>query len=509
MKTTFLISFILSFVALTFTILLCCKPLMPFSNSANKNDSLAVADMSKLTAQAIEQATRLNVAVDVAINDRYGNILSVYRMNGSRDSNVNPLFGSITRARTAAYLSSNQHAFSSLTACYITRSHFPPATNNMPGGPLYGVVFSQLGGGDIQPNGGALQGVVPNGQPGLTGIPGGFPLYKNGVLIGGIGVAGGALDVSNTLATCSGVSVDETVALSALTGYAPNPNLTASNITVDGIALLYTNATALSQRYVANADSLLQTAGTFDKRYITTTLSRVVSQGYRVNPMAGSFLTVNDVSNIIGNASYRSAKTRAQIRRPPSSPARVWIAVVDVTGKVLGHWRDGDAAIFGMDVSVQKARTALAFSDPLNQFGTVIRKLLQIDPMQSLAVTTRAIGWLAQDFYPPGIDLPDGAAPGPLFEGANFSWQQRLAATPGLPPYGNGITIFPGGVPLYKAGILVGAIGVSGDGVDQDDYVAFAGAVGFEPWPQFRCDNFTYSGVRLPYLKFPRSPDLP
>jgi hypothetical protein len=39
----------------------------------------------------------------------------------------------------------------------------------------------------------------------------------------------------------------------------------------------------------------------------------------------------------------------------------------------------------------------------------------------------------------------------------------------------NGIQIFPGSVPVYKSGVLVGAIGVSGDGVDQDDMVAFLG----------------------------------
>lgn len=487
-----------------------CKPPLPFSVLTNGIDSLTIVDTNKLTAQAVEQAIRLNVAADVAITDRYGNVLSVYRMNGSRDSNVNPLFGSIARARTAAYLSSNQHAFSSLTACYITRSHFPPATNNMPGGPLYGVVFSQLGGGDIQPNGGALPSIAANGQPGLTGIPGGFPVYKNGVLVGGIGVAGGALDVPSTLATCSGASVDEAIALSALTGYAPNQNLTASNITVDGIALLYSNVVSTSQRYTMNSDSLLQGAGSFDTRYVTTTLSRVIAQGYRIAPMSGSVLTQADVSVIVGNAAFRSARTRAQIRRPASSSARVWIAVVDAgTGKVLAHWRDSDAAMFGMDVSVQKARTALAFSDYVTNFGVRIRQLLQVAPSQQLAVTTRAVGYLAQDWYPPGIDLPAGSSPGPLFEGANFSWQQRLAAMPGLPPYGNGLTIFPGGIPLYKAGQLAGAIGVSGDGVDQDDYVAFAGAMGFEPWPQYRIDNFTYDGVRLPYVKFPRQPDLP
>ena len=39
----------------------------------------------------------------------------------------------------------------------------------------------------------------------------------------------------------------------------------------------------------------------------------------------------------------------------------------------------------------------------------------------------------------------------------------------------NGVQIFPGGVPIYRGATLVGAIGVSGDGVDQDDMIAFLG----------------------------------
>jgi hypothetical protein len=46
-------------------------------------------------------------------------------------------------------------------------------------------------------------------------------------------------------------------------------------------------------------------------------------------------------------------------------------------------------------------------------------------------------------------------------------------------PLGNGITIFPGGVPLYKNGVLVGAVGISGDGVDQDDIISAMAADGF------------------------------
>ena len=65
---------------------------------------------------------------------------------------------------------------------------------------------------------------------------------------------------------------------------------------------------------------------------------------------------------------------------------------------------------------------------------------------------------------------------------------------------------FPGSVPLYKNGVLVGAIGVSGDGVDQDDYVAAQAAVGFEAPDAIRADQIVLRAVRLPYLLFPRNP---
>lgn len=55
--------------------------------------------------------------------------------------------------------------------------------------------------------------------------------------------------------------------------------------------------------------------------------------------------------------------------------------------------------------------------------------------------------------------------------------------------------------------MLVGGIGVSGDGVDEQDDSVTAGAVkGFEPPQAIRVDNFSFSGVRHPYFKFPQIP---
>ena len=88
-------------------------------------------------------------------------------------------------------------------------------------------------------------------------------------------------------------------------------------------------------------------------------------------------------------------------------------------------------------------------------------------------------------------------------------WISRcgLACT-SIPSLPNGIQIFPGSEPLYKNGVLVGGIGISGDGVDQDDLIAAAGANGFSPPTTIRADQFFVRGVRLPFLKFPRSPNL-
>jgi hypothetical protein len=72
----------------------------------------------------------------------------------------------------------------------------------------------------------------------------------------------------------------------------------------------------------------------------------------------------------------------------------------------------------------------------------------------------------------------------------------------------NGIVFFPGSTPIYgSSGQLIGGFGVSGDGVDQDDVVTFAGAQGFlPPDAVVRADEVIVNQVRLPYQKFLRNP---
>src|SRR5438477_4368192 len=168
---------------------------------------------------------------------------------------------------------------------------------------------------------------------------------------------------------------------------------------------------------------------------------------------------------------------------------------------VLGTFRTGEATMFSWDVAVQKARTALYYSS---------RDLLGFG--RNIAMSTRTVGFLAQSHYPPGIDADHA---GPFFGQqemftclsgtlSNVSPISGCSPNRNLP---NGITIFPGGFPLYRNGVLIGAIGISGDGVDQDDIVGASGTHDFLAPLAIRADQFAYLGARLPYAKFPRDPD--
>ena len=69
--------------------------------------------------------------------------------------------------------------------------------------------------------------------------------------------------------------------------------------------------------------------------------------------------------------------------------------------------------------------------------------------------------------------------------------------------------IFAGGTPIYRNGVLIGGVGVSGDGIEQDDIIAAGGANMFAPPVEIRSDQFFVREVRLPFLKFPPRPFLP
>jgi len=510
----------------------CSSGTAPTIVAPTTTPALSVQDVQTLMAHAVEQAERLNEKINVAILDREGNILGVFRTTGASQQTppLQSLFGEIAKARTAAYLSSNQHAFTSLTACFITRSHFPPTSNNTSAGPLFGVPFSSRSDSDVQPNGGPLpplgppQPPVPP-QPGLTNIPGGVPVYVGSMLAGGIGISGGS-DTFTQLNTindqCAGVTKDEIIALGAVGEYAAPPDKRGDNVFLDGFQLLYANTSPPPGNFTL-AFNDLATRGAVDPNYpIRATLpAKFPAQGevaidalHTYTIRGGSMLTESDVRQIINQAVTQANNTRAAIRRPIGMPARVFIAVADLDGTILAVYRTPDATIFSYDVSAQKARTVVAFSNPNDPLGAQLRSVIGAPANQPIAVSTRTVGFLSQRYYPPGIDqgtpsqtIPPEMGPFYTYVDGQFDFQyQRLMPT--RPPFQNGITIFPGGLPLYKNGQLAGGIGISGDGVDQDDYIAMGGAAGFTAPAAITADQFSYRGISLAYYKEPRQPGL-
>ncbi len=160
-------------------------------------------------------------------------------------------------------------------------------------------------------------------------------------------------------------------------------------------------------------------------------------------------LSQQDLDVIVAQAVASANATSSGFRVSPTPrPTKMQIAIVARDGKFLRLYSMTDAWVGSIDIAVAKARTAAFFSSDQN------------------ALTSRIIGAVSQ----PG---------GPLW-GIGNSNQIGIS---GSQEFRNGLITFPGGVPLYKNGVLVGGIGVSGDGVDQDELVAFAGAAGFEPGP--------------------------
>ena len=506
---------------------------------------LTAADVQMVINQAVTRAVAISPNSVIAVTDREGYVLGVWNVRGGEPT-PEQIATAVSKAGTGAFLSSNNNAFTSRTAGFIIQQHFPPEVQNTAPGPLVGVGLSNLLFSDIDkfkgplsvplfsPKPGLAIDPVPrpllNGTPtgvtSLDGTPGGVPLYKSGVLVGGVGVTGDGTPPGpithfrdeNPFVFISGYDKDEDVALAGQNGFRPSSSITADNVYINGFALPYVNSSTNNSGTVilhGNASAtypIIASPPPFP--YPITNFGGIpgeIRQPIINDPIAGLVngqqrLTAAEVSSIINLAADRARTTRAGIRLPIGSQMQAFITVVNnpnqpgVAPTVLGTFRTGEATMFSWDVAVQKARTALYYSsrDVLG-FGV------------NIAMSTRTVGFLAQSNYPPGIDADK---PGPLFgKQETFSGlvltpsgvmlQMPIILNPELP---NGITIFPGGFPLYRNGVLVGAIGISGDGVDQDDIVGASGTENFLAPDAIRADQFIFKGARLPYAKFPRDP---
>jgi uncharacterized protein GlcG (DUF336 family) len=539
--------------------------------------TLNTGDVQNVIAQAVSAAVAFESPVTVAVTDRKGNVLGVFKMTGAPErtqfrgnsgfdqqpnnpaglvaeglegTNLIPALNpvrraAISKAGTAAFFSTQGNAFTTRTAGFIIQEHIPPGVDFRPGGPLYGVQFSQLPCSDIK---------MPGLPFGLSADPGVVPLYKNGVHVGGVGIEGDGAYTVDRVPTDFDKPFEELIAVAAGRGYEPPAGIRGDTILVDGVRLPYLNtrdedaprpATIPFANLPGSVDPDFPIRGAQPSAFVPLTvgpLNGTVDR--RFFPFVGSVsgsanaLTATDVTTIITQAAIQADITRAAIRQPLGSPARVNITVVDTEGRVLGIFRTFDAPVFGFDVSAQKARTAALFSRVNGGallrgagMGSYVDRAATDGVMLngSVAFSSRAVGFLHRPFYPDGIN---GEPPGPFSTGIgqwsifNVGLQldlvrdnlvQTLAAPPqspanvpctSIPNVPNGIQIFAGSVPLYKNGELVGAIGISGDGIDQDDLIAAAGSRGFVAPAEIRADQLIVRGARLPFVKFPRSPNL-
>ena len=592
-------------------------------------EALSVAEVQRIIAQAAGEAQARSTPAIIAVTDRVGNVLGVFAMPGARATmttsrltatgmlndppvdaqglTVPAAIGAIAKAITGAYLSSGGNAFSTRTASMIVQANFPPAPNTvgLESGPLFGVQFSQLPCSDLNtrfaPGSGAGAFIGPKRSPlGLAADPGGFPLYKNGVVVGGIGVMAdgdyafdpNVLDIEN--------DAEEAIAFAGLQGFAPPAAITADKITADGTSLRFSDISPgslapLQTNFPAAAGALVAVTGYNAGTIIAGTPYGSEASGYRLRA-AGEFafpdafvltngggtnrypiragtdagtvsqaLTADETRAVLEEAYRTMTRARAQIRRPLDSPAQVTITVVDTYGSVLGLVRSPDAPVFGTDVSLQKARTVAFFSNPAAAqqllstpdpdvpiYVQRVRAFLG-DPSAltgGTAFAARSIGNIARPNFPDGeAARPEGPLSRPIADfnpfatglqvaliaadlvqhaqfiagaSATDTAQQctRVPAAPtGQRRLANGIQIFPGGVPIYRGNQLIGAIGVSGDGIDQDDMISFlgahkggqrAGGIGNAP-AAIRADQIVVpvgAGVRLRYVNCPFAPFL-
>jgi uncharacterized protein GlcG (DUF336 family) len=470
--------------------------------------TLSAVDVDNIVQAAAKSAAPTTMVI--AIVDRPGNVLAVYRKPGATTTlpgnfgdtvDANDL--AIALARTGAFFSNNQAPLTSRTVRFISGIHFPPGVTHALNAALYGIentnrgctLSPELEANGIHPstsiNGGPGPGIMTgkadlNDSDANAVNPGGLAIYKGSVVVGGIGVAGVSPDVAE-FAAFSGASSNGFSAI-------PVPLPAPGAVFLDGVIL-------------PNIKQTMAPAGigpgTFAGAYkISPIAGSAAPEGDLVAAKAGPVggLSAAEVKQILDHAEATANQTRAGIRLPLGSRARMVIAIADLDGTIIGLRRMSDSTVFSIDVAATKARNMVYF----NSAARTAADLNQV-PVNT-SVTNRTISFGAQPLFPPGID---GSPAGPFF---NIYMQDKAnpctqAFQPGAPNVNkSGIIFFPGSEGLYRNGTLIAGLGVSGDGVEQDDYVTAGGAAGFEPQASIRADQVLINGVRLPYFKFPRNP---
>ena len=291
----------------------------------------------------------------------------------------------------------------------------------------------------------------------------------------------------------------------------------------------------------------------------------IAPEGFLVAPHASQDGTLSafDVRRMIFQGVEQELVTRAAIRLPLDSNAAQVFAVTDKNGEVLGLFRTPDSTIFSIDVAVAKARNAAYYANP-----AALQPIDQLPGVpRGVDFTARTFRYLGLPRFPEGVDngiagpfsqLNDdrgidkttrivrdpvqiqdisvdvtgtGLQVGPPLPadrfvsvvgfdafnpGTNFRDSRNNGVfNPANPAFfdnpllnRDGIVFFPGSTATYKNGVLVGGLGDSGDGVDQDDVINTAAFQGYGPPLNLRSDFYFFDGIRLPFQKFNRQPNI-
>ena len=450
-----------------------------------KSASLTVADVQKVVAQAAYEGAARGAPATIAVVDRVGNVLAVFAMNGASPSiTINgatgstggglervqlggpggvavpgPAYAAISMAITAAYFSSEGNAFSTRTAGQIIQEHFNPDERNTPAGPLFGVQFSQITCSDVSRK--ATDGSVgPKRAPlGFAANPGGLPLYKNGTVVGAIGVMAGTNYTIDRDVLDSSPTNGELIAVAGTYGYAAPTDIRADRITADEHFLRFTDsdqttsnpASAPSFADIGAYGALVDVPGYGGAAVVAGTAYGSAASGIRPDnssafggtgayvlvdaagavrfPPRGSTdggMTQAEVTQILKSALEVANRARSQIRRPLGLSAQVSAVVVDTNGEILGHVRSPDALVDSADVVVQKARTAAFFSNPVaagelralpaaHYVSPAVASPIApyVDAAQTLipsafrngvAYSSRSVGNISTPYFPDGIE---------------------------------------------------------------------------------------------------------
>jgi uncharacterized protein GlcG (DUF336 family) len=304
---------------------------------------------------------------------------------------------------------------------------------------------------------GFLSGLEPNALPrGIGTLPGGIPIYKNGVLVGGIGVffpgnSGFATEENSSLSSTfdpskPDLSVQaEYIAYAAVGGSAPAgfPIGTLGGIApVQGISLPFGRIDLVGITLplfgpgtpAAGPENLVRQGSSLgigdpnsgfnapllqrdSHDLVTPGVSPLapnnlldgvpVPEGFLVTPHDGAGISAAQVQQIIAQGVQQAVQTRAAIRLPLDSTTRMVLAVSDNNGNVVGLFRMPDATVFSIDVAVAKSRNVAYYANPL--------ELQPIDQVPGIppgtAFTNRTFRYLALPHFPEGVD---SAPPGPF-----------------------------------------------------------------------------------------------